>query len=133
MTRTSSKPPSKPDVRLKRAYEQPSAGDGVRVLVDRLWPRGVSKADIAIDRWLKDVAPSTELRHWFGHDPGRWDEFRKRYQAELSDKAEPLKELQACARKGTLTLVYAARDEAHNEAVVLRDLLVRRLRRKGHS
>lgn len=136
MARTPSKPPSRPpsepDVRLKRAYEPPSAGDGVRVLVDRLWPRGVSKSDIAIDRWLRDVAPSAELRRWFGHDPERWDEFRRRYQAELSDKAEPLGELQACAQKGTLTLVYAARDEAHNEAVVLRDLLVRRLRRKGH-
>ena len=131
MARTPGKPPSKSDVRLKRAYERPSAGDGARVLVDRLWPRGVSRADIAIDRWLKDVAPSTALRRWFGHDPGRWDEFRRRYQAELADKAEPMEELQACARKGTLTLVYAARDEAHNEAVVLRDLLVRRLRRKA--
>ena len=131
MARTPGKPPSEPDVRLKRAYEPPSAGDGTRVLVDRLWPRGVSKADIAIDLWLKDVAPSTELRRWFGHDPERWDEFRRRYQAELADKAEPLKALQAYARKGTLTLIYAARDEAHNEAVVLRDLLVRRLRRKA--
>jgi uncharacterized protein YeaO (DUF488 family) len=131
MARTPGKPPSEPDVRLKRAYERPSPGDGMRVLVDRLWPRGVSKSDIAIDRWLRDVAPSTELRRWFGHDPERWDEFRRRYQTELADKAEPLKELQAYARKGTLTLIYAARDEAHNEAVVLRDLLVRRLRRKA--
>jgi uncharacterized protein YeaO (DUF488 family) len=131
MARTPGKPPSEPDVRLKRAYERPSAGDGTRVLVDRLWPRGVSKTDVAIDLWLKDVAPSTELRRWFGHDPERWDEFRRRYQTELADKAEPLKELQAYARKGTLTLIYAARDEAHNEAVVLRDLLVRRLRRKA--
>ena len=131
MARTPGKPPSEPDVRLKRAYEPPSSGDGTRVLVDRLWPRGVSKTDVAIDLWLKDVAPSTELRRWFGHDPERWDEFRRRYQTELADKAEPLKELQAYARKGTLTLIYAARDEAHNEAVVLRDLLVRRLRRKA--
>ena len=131
MARTPGKPPSEPDVRLKRAYEPPSAGDGTRVLVDRLWPRGVSKTDVAIDLWLKDVAPSTELRRWFGHDPERWDEFRRRYQTELADKAEPLKELQAYARKGTLTLIYAARDEAHNEAVVLRDLLVRRLRQKA--
>ena len=131
MARTPGKPPSEPDVRLKRAYEPPSAGDGTRVLVDRLWPRGVSKTDVAIDLWLKDVAPSTELRRWFGHDPERWGEFRRRYQTELADKAEPLKELQAYARKGTLTLIYAARDEAHNEAVVLRDLLVRRLRRKA--
>ena len=137
MARTPSKPastpPGEPDVRLKRAYERPLAGDGARVLVDRLWPRGVSKSDIAIDRWLKEVAPSSELRRWFGHDPGRWDEFRRRYRAELADRAEPLEELEACARKGTLTLVYAARDEAHNDAVVLRDLLVRRLRRKGRK
>ena len=115
----------------KRIYDPVDERDGYRVLVDRLWPRGVSKSDIAIDRWLRDAAPSTELRRWFGHDPERWDEFRHRYQAELSDKAEPLEELQECARKGTLTLVYAARDEAHNEAVVLRDLLMRRLRRKA--
>ena len=121
----------KPDVRLKRAYEQPSAGDGMRVLVDRLWPRGVRKADIAIDRWLKDVAPSTELRRWFAHDPDRWDDFRRRYKAELSHKTEVLTELEGCARKGRLTLVYAARDEDHNEAVVLRDVIAARLRRKS--
>jgi uncharacterized protein YeaO (DUF488 family) len=121
----------KPDVRLKRAYEQPSADDGMRILVDRLWPRGVRKADIAIDRWLKDVAPSTELRRWFAHDPDRWDDFRRRYKAELSHKKEALVELEGCARKGPLTLVYAARDEDHNEAVVLRDVIAARLRRKS--
>jgi uncharacterized protein YeaO (DUF488 family) len=115
----------KPDVRLKRAYERPSAGDGTRVLVDRLWPRGVRKADIAIDRWLREVAPSTELRRWFGHDPGRWNEFSRRYEVELSHNAEALKELRECVRKGTVTLVYAARDQEHNEAIVLRNVLTR--------
>lgn len=113
----------KPDVRLKRAYEPPSSDDGIRVLVDRLWPRGVRKADIAIDRWLREVAPSTELRRWFGHDPRRWSEFRRRYEAELSRNREALKELRECTRKGRVTLVYGARDQAHNEAVVLRDVL----------
>jgi uncharacterized protein YeaO (DUF488 family) len=114
---------AKLDVRLKRAYLPPSPEDGVRVLVDRLWPRGVRKSDAAIDRWLKEVAPSTELRRWFGHDPSRWEEFRRRYRAELSRDTALLNELRAIARKGRLTLVYAARDELHNEAVVLRDVL----------
>ncbi len=112
------------DVRLKRAYEPPSAGDGVRVLVDRLWPRGLRKADAAIDRWPKELAPSSELRRWFGHDPSRWDEFRRRYRSELSAHADLLNELRAMARTGPLTLVYAARDEQHNDAVVLRDVLI---------
>ncbi len=116
---------TKLDVRLKRAYDPPSTEDGVRVLVDRLWPRGLRKADVAIDRWLKDVAPSTELRRWFGHDHDRWKEFRHRYEVELSHNAALVRELQAIARKGPLTLVYAARDELHNEAVVLRDVLTR--------
>jgi uncharacterized protein YeaO (DUF488 family) len=111
------------DVRLKRAYAPPAAGDGVRVLVDRLWPRGLRKADAAIDRWAKELAPSTELRRWFGHDPGRWDEFCRRYRSELSAHTDLLDELRAMARKGPLTLVYAARDEQHNDAVVLRDVL----------
>ncbi len=116
----------RPDVRLKRAYAPPAREDGVRILVDRLWPRGVRKEELALDGWLKDVAPSTELRRWFGHDPRRWNEFRRRYEAELSDKEEILHELRAKAQKGTLTLVYAARDETHNEAVILRDILLRR-------
>lgn len=114
---------AKLDVRLKRAYLSPSPEDGIRVLVDRLWPRGVRKSDAAIDRWLKEVAPSTELRHWFGHDPSRWEEFRQRYGDELSRNTNLLNELRAVARKGRLTLVYAARDELHNEAVMLRDVL----------
>lgn len=112
------------NVRLKRAYAQPSSEDGIRVLVDRLWPRGVRKTSASIDRWNKDVAPNTELRKWFGHDPIRWDEFRRQYQAELAHHPEALDELRALAKGGRLTLVYAARDELHNEAVVLRDLLI---------
>lgn len=112
------------DIHLKRAYEPPSSTDGVRILVDRLWPRGVSKERAAIDQWLKDIAPSTELRRWFGHDPKRWSEFRRRYRVELSHHEELLRDLRAMARKGPLTLVYAARDEAHNEAIVLRDILI---------
>ena len=113
------------DFRLKRAYLPPSPEDGVRILVDRLWPRGVRKSDAAIDRWLKEAAPSTELRRWFGHDPSRWDEFRRRYNAELSRNAALLNELRAVAREGRVTLVYAARDELHNEAVILREVLTR--------
>ncbi len=113
------------DVRLKRAYLPPSPEDGTRVLVDRLWPRGVRKADAAIDRWLKELAPSTELRRWFGHQPSRWEEFRRRYGAELSRNTALLDELRTLAQKGRLTLVYAARDEVHNDAVVLREVLCR--------
>ncbi len=91
---------AKLDVRLKRAYSPPSPDDGVRVLVDRLWPRGVRKSEAAIDRWMKEVAPSTELRRWFGHDPVRWDEFRRRYGAELSRNAETLNELRTIPNKG---------------------------------
>ncbi len=111
------------DVRLKRAYQPPSADDGVRILVDGLWPRGVRKSEAAIDRWMKEIAPSTELRRWFGHDPARWDEFQRRYKAELKKDAGLLNELRGVAKKGALTLVYSAHDEAHNQAVVLRDVL----------
>lgn len=115
---------AKLDVQLKRAYLPASPEDGARVLVDRLWPRGVRKTDAAIDRWMKEVAPSTELRQWFAHDPSRWDEFQQRYRAELAHNADLVKELHAMAQKGRLTLVYAARDEVHNDAVVLRDILI---------
>jgi uncharacterized protein YeaO (DUF488 family) len=114
------------DVRLRRAYETPSREDGLRVLVDRLWPRGLSKEGAAIDLWCKELAPSTELRRWFGHDPARWDEFRRRYEEELSRQSSLLDELRQNAAGGRLTLVYAARDETHNQAVVLRDILARR-------
>lgn len=114
------------NIKLKRAYEQPSSNDGVRVLVDRLWPRGISKADAAIDHWVKDVAPSATLRQWFGHDPNRWEEFRRRYGRELRSHQKQLDELRELARHGVVTLVYAARDQAHNDAVVLRDFLLGR-------
>lgn len=111
-------------VALKRAYAPPAATDGRRVLVDRLWPRGLAKARAGIDLWLKAVAPSTELRKWFAHDPAKWTEFQKRYRAEL--KGNPaLAELQALARDEHVTLLYAARDEMHNEAVVLKRILER--------
>ncbi|HEV2302674.1 MAG TPA: DUF488 domain-containing protein [Stellaceae bacterium] len=112
------------NVRLKRAYEPAAAADGRRILVDRLWPRGLKKSDAAIDRWMKEVAPSTELRKWFGHIPERWPEFRRRYAAELRDKQAFLDELRALARDGPVTLVYAARDSAHNDAVALREVLL---------
>ena len=112
------------DVRLKRAYEAPDRGDGRRVLVDRLWPRGVSKAQAAIDEWLKDLAPSTDLRKWFSHDPDRWAEFRRRYTEEIHGPAELLAHLRGLVRGGPVTLVYSAHDEVHNDAIVLRDLLL---------
>ena len=111
-------------VGLKRAYEAAEAADGTRILVDRLWPRGVSKQEAALDDWMKDIAPSTELRQWFGHEPSRWAEFQRRYKAELRQHAAELERLRGIAAKGALTLVYAARDEAHNDAVVLRDVLL---------
>lgn len=110
------------DILLKRAYETPSAADGRRVLVDRLWPRGLTKARAAVDLWLKEVAPSTELRQWFGHDPEKWTEFKRRYRTELKGSSA-LSELAALAREGKVTLVYAAKDEQHNEAVVLKQVL----------
>jgi uncharacterized protein YeaO (DUF488 family) len=119
------------DIRLKRAYEPPSEADGTRVLIDRLWPRGVTKAEAAIDHWLRDLAPSTELRKWFGHDPVLWDEFRRRYTAELTRHPEQLDQLLRMAAQGPVTLVYGARDEMHNDAVVLKDVLALRARDKG--
>lgn len=111
------------NLRLKRAYVPAAPGDGVRILVDRLWPRGVSKAEAHLDEWLKDIAPSTALRQWFGHDPARWTEFQSRYRAELAQHADALERIRDLARKQTVTLVYSAHDEAHNDAVVLHDVL----------
>lgn len=112
------------EVRIKRVYEAPAADDGLRVLVDRLWPRGLKRQGSAIDRWLKEAAPSPELRRWFGHDPARWDEFRSRYEAELAANPGNLAALRELIRgSGRLTLLYAARDTDHNHAVVLRDVL----------
>ncbi|HET7569691.1 MAG TPA: DUF488 domain-containing protein [Gammaproteobacteria bacterium] len=110
-------------IRIKRIYEAPARGDGRRVLVDRVWPRGIKKDEAKLDDWLKDVAPSTPLRKWFGHDPDKWPEFRTRYRKELDAQSEAVGLLAGYARKGTLTLLYGARDEQHNQAVVLRDYL----------
>jgi uncharacterized protein YeaO (DUF488 family) len=110
-------------IRIKRAYEQPAAEDGERILVDRLWPRGLTKEKAKIDLWLKDVAPSTELRKWFAHDPTRWAEFQSRYKVELKRNKEQLSLLRQEVAKGTVTLIYAARDQEHNEAVILQGLL----------
>lgn len=115
-------------VRLKRAYEPPDADDGYRILIDRLWPRGVSKEEVRLDEWARELGPSTELRKWFGHQPVRFDEFRRRYAAELAAQDEKLRELRRRAREGTLTLVYGARDTEHNDAVVLAEVLRRRRR-----
>jgi uncharacterized protein YeaO (DUF488 family) len=112
------------NVKLRRVYERPAADDGVRILIDRLWPRGVSKANAAIDQWAKDVAPSTALRKWFGHDPARWQEFRRRYAGELRQHPDQLARLRALAKQGPITLVFSARDERHNDAVALRGVLL---------
>lgn len=114
-------------VRLKRAYDPPELSDGYRVLIDRLWPRGVTKKRARLDEWARELGPSSELRRWFGHDPDKFDEFRRRYRHELAAHGEKLRELRARARKGMLTLVYSARDNEHNDAVVLAELLRRRL------
>lgn len=114
------------NVRLKRAYEPKNDADGTRILVDRLWPRGVSKVDAAVDQWMKEIAPSSELRKWFGHDPDRWEEFCRRYDEELHQNTELLRQLRSLARQGPVTLVYSAHDEVHNDAIVLRDILLRR-------
>lgn len=115
-------------VRIKRAYEPAEPSDGYRVLVDRIWPRGVSKEDARLDEWARELAPSSELRKWFGHDPQRFAEFRRRYLAELRPEREQLAELRRRARRETVTLVYGARDAEHNDAVVLAELLRRRPR-----
>lgn len=123
-------PNAQPDIRLKRAYEPPAANDGTRVLVDRLWPRGVTKAEAAIDRWLREVAPSKDLRQWFGHDPALWHDFQRRYRGELEQHAAELDDLLRQARNGPVTLVFGARDEAHNNAVVLKAVLLERSKRR---
>lgn len=119
------------DVRLKRAYEPAEPEDGYRVLIDRLWPRGVSRARAKLDDWEKELPPSTELRQWFGHEPSRFEEFRRRYIEELKAHRPRLAALRSRARAGTLTLVYSAHDTEHNDAVVLADVLRRGLPRTG--
>jgi uncharacterized protein YeaO (DUF488 family) len=106
-------------MKIKRVYEKPEKEDGFRILVDRLWPRGLKKEKANIDLWLKEIAPSTELRKWFGHDPEKWEEFKKRYLLELEDNKRPVYILQEHIKNGDVTLVYAARDKTHNEALVL--------------
>jgi uncharacterized protein YeaO (DUF488 family) len=113
------------DIRLKRAYEPPQRSDGYRVLIDRIWPRGVSKEEAHLDEWARELAPSGELRRWFGHDPARFAEFRCRYLDELQAQRETLRKLRRRAREETLTLVYGARDTENNDAVVLAELLRR--------
>ena len=110
-------------LKIKRIYEAADDGDGLRVLIDRLWPRGLSKDAAHVDLWLKEVAPSTELRKWFAHDPNKWAVFKQRYVAELQDQSEALSRLHTQMRKGRVTLLYGAKDEAHNNAVVLKTLL----------
>jgi uncharacterized protein YeaO (DUF488 family) len=113
-------------IQLTRAYEKPAKTDGERILVERLWPRGISKVAAKIDLWLKDVAPSTELRKWFGHDPAKWKQFKTRYWKELTAQRDVVDLLRSKARKGTVTFVYAARDEQHNGALALKEFVERR-------
>ena len=108
---------------LKRAYEEPASTDGTRVLVDKLWPRGVKKEEARIDVWLKEIAPSDDLRKWFGHDPDRWDAFRKQYINELKENEEVVKKLCEIVEGGRVTLIYGAKDEQHNNAVVLKQYM----------
>lgn len=119
-------------IQLKRVYEPPSAKDGTRLLVDRLWPRGVKKESLRLDGWLKEIAPSDALRHWFAHDPARWNEFKRRYFAELDGKPESWQAVLERARKGPVTLLYAARDSKHNNALALK-LYLQERRGRGRS
>ncbi|TVM19266.1 hypothetical protein DPQ33_02590 [Oceanidesulfovibrio indonesiensis] len=110
-------------VNIRRVYEDPQPDDGVRVLVDRVWPRGLTKDRVQADKWMKDIAPSSKLRKWFGHDPEKWDEFRERYFLELDDKPELVEELRKMLRSSTVTLLYSAKDVDYNQAVALREYL----------
>jgi len=118
-------------IRVKRTYDPPARGDGWRVLVERLWPRGMKKEALGADAWLKEVAPSTELRKWFDHRVDRWEEFRQRYQDELRENPEAWQPIAAAGRRGAVTLLYSAHDTEHNGAVVLRDFLAKRASRRG--
>lgn len=111
-------------IRLKRAYEAPSEDDGTRILVDRLWPRGVKKTDAKIDHWLKELAPSTQLRQWFGHDPELWPEFQQKYREEIAQHPQLLQQIRDLMQENPVTLIYAAHDEAHNNAVVIQQALI---------
>ena len=116
-----------PSIRLKRIYDPPASEDGTRILVDRLWPRGVKREAAAIDHWLRELGPSHELRRWFAHEPAKWPDFRRRYRRELAEKTDLLDQLTELLAAGPATLVFAARDEARNNAVVIRDTLRNRL------
>ena len=117
-------------LKLKRAYDPASPDDGKRFLVERLWPRGVKKSSLRLDAWLKDIAPSPQLRKWFSHDPRKWPEFQKRYRAELDRHPEIFETVIQAARRGPVTLIYGSRDTEHNAAVALRDYLQKKLARK---
>ncbi len=121
-------------LKIKRAYDKPESADGKRILIDRLWPRGVSKADARIDEWVKDLGPSTELRKWFGHDPEKWEEFRKRYIKELSapDKSMLLGKIAQTAEHGSITLIYSAKDTEHSDVKVLEEL-INKMMKKVHA
>jgi uncharacterized protein YeaO (DUF488 family) len=115
-------------IALKRVYEAPAKGDGIRILVDRLWPRGVSKEKARLDLWLRDIAPSDDLRGWFAHDPKRWSEFKRRYRAELKGRSAELQPIRDALRKGNVTFLFAAHDEEHNNAAALKETIERRER-----
>ena len=119
-------------IQLKRAYEPAAGKDGQRLLVERLWPRGMKKEALVLDEWMKDVAPSAELRKWFGHRPERWDEFRRRYRHELETHPDAWKPILAAARRGNVTLLYSAHDPLHNSALLLRDWLKEHSTSRGH-
>jgi uncharacterized protein YeaO (DUF488 family) len=120
-------------MQTKRVYDPREQGDGIRVLVDRLWPRGMTKEKLQADLWLKDIAPSDDLRKWFAHDPSRWSEFKKRYWAELDEKPQTVKQLRDLAAKEKLTLLFSARDTACNQAVALKEYLIAKSGKAGTS
>ena len=120
-----------PLVGIKRIYDPPSPEDGKRILVDRLWPRGVKKEDARIDEWLKEIAPSDELRRWFSHDPSRWEEFKRRYMKELEKKQDMVNRLRAEAKRVRVTLLFAARDTEFNNAVIVREVIRGKIRLRG--
>ena len=118
-------------IQTKRVYNPPAAADGLRILIDRLWPRGLTKKEAAIDEWMKDIAPSTELRRWFAHDPEKWREFQRRYREELKEKSDLIRDITDRAASRKVTLVYGARDEVHNDAAVLASIVRARLARRA--